>query len=109
MFTLKYNLLIHYNTYFFQLKKKQPRKVKNFGLKLNFIDYKVCFSDFSGRKPRGFSWQEYLEEQKAVAAPSRLFRDVIFIILYGLPVQDVCSGYFLRSLLLNIIPIYLEK
>ena len=32
--------------------------------------------NFSAKKIKGFSWSQYLEQEKGTAAPSKLFKDV---------------------------------
>ena len=33
-------------------------------------------NNFSAKKIKGFSWSQYLEQEKGTAAPSKLFKDV---------------------------------
>lgn len=56
------------------------------------VDIRKCFSFFSSlsaaappNKKRAWSWPAYLEEEKAVAAPVKLFKEVLIFCYTRLP------------------------
>ena len=66
--------------------------------------------NFSAKKIKGFSWSQYLEQEKGTAAPSKLFKDVskslrphsLSILTRSLINEHVssdlhCSVYFMSS------------
>lgn len=54
------------------------------------VDIRKCFAYSSSlsapappNKKRAWSWPAYLEEEKAVAAPVKLFKEVLFSVQHG--------------------------